>query len=324
MSGMGSFNPLQNPDIDRLSYYLGQIIDSEGEILIDSTDSNLFYLGSQEGDKRIYFNINGKLSQNPGMGWNQQQGSVQFSYDGIVWHDLESILPAAGGGIGTVKSAEKLYLQVKADEIIDASKGLTQWNNKIQCNFGTGADQPARGNHTHSYSLQDLTDISDGTPAMGRILSANGSVWNSLDPHNAGIVTLSGLQEITGGKTFSGGVTMEGNCLFKEAALFQKEAVFEDGAAVEGETIFKGETDFEEAVRFKKEISIEGEAQFKSGASFDEEAAFSLFIDLKPIEEPSAPSQGARLYVTEDSGGKAKLWARFPAGSPVLLGEEPE
>lgn len=228
MSSLGSFSPLQNPDIDRISAILGKVINTAGEITINSIESDYLYLGTDNTEKAYFFNINGMDSHNPGIRWNSTSNGVEFSSTGTTWYAMEYINP--GTGIDLLRGTDTVQLSVDVSDIIDTSAGLTESGNKIQCSFGTGSTQVARGNHTHSYALSDLSNVSSDTPTNGNILSADGSSWKSETSDNAGIVTKSGDQTITGDKTFSGDITVSGSVSFTGTAEFTDEVTISSPA----------------------------------------------------------------------------------------------
>jgi len=119
---------------------------------------------------------------------------------------------------------------VDVTDIIDVSQGIKENSNKIQCDFGTGQNQPARGNHTHTYSLADLSNVSSDTATDGNILSANGSSWESKDRDSAGIVTKTGEQTVSGDKTFSGATTLSGTATFSGATTLSGGVTFSSAA----------------------------------------------------------------------------------------------
>src|SRR5262245_10148368 len=50
----------------------------------------------------------------------------------------------------------------------------------VALNYGTGAGQPAEGNHTHAggvAALDDLSDVTLTSPATSEVLTYNGSAW---------------------------------------------------------------------------------------------------------------------------------------------------
>lgn len=222
MSSLGSFSPLQNPDIDRISTILGKVINTAGEITINSIESDSLYLGTDNDDKAYYFNINGMDSDNPGIKWNSSLTGVEFSSTGTTWYAMEYINP--GTGIDVSRGTDTVALSVDVSDIIDTSAGMTESGNKIQCDFGTGSAQVARGNHTHSYALSDLSNVGDDTATDGNILSADGTSWESGTPDSAGIVTKAGTQTITGDKTFSGSSSFTGTAGFSNAVTLSSTA----------------------------------------------------------------------------------------------------
>ena len=88
MSSLGSFSPLQNPDIDRISTILGKVVNTAGEITINSIESDYLYLGLDNDEKAYYFNINGMDSCNPGIRWNNTLSDMEFSSTGTTWYAM--------------------------------------------------------------------------------------------------------------------------------------------------------------------------------------------------------------------------------------------
>lgn len=205
---LGNFKPMKDPDIDRLAYYLGQLINAEGEIIFSADTSDVLYLGEGGDDKFIYFNINGIGGSNPAIRWNHTGGKLQFSYDGSSWRDMESVTASDGSGLDISHSSGEADFSVDVTDIIDTGQGLKESSNQIQLDFGTGSSQPARGNHTHA--LADLSNVSSDTTTAGNILSSQSGSWQSITPDTAGLVAKSGSQTISGDKTFSGTNTFSG------------------------------------------------------------------------------------------------------------------
>ena len=178
-------------------------------------------------------------------------------------------------------------------DIIDTSAGITESGNKIQCDFGTGSTQVARGNHTHSYNLSNLSNVSSDTATDGNILSANGTSWESETPDSAGIVTKAGEQIITGNKTISGDISVSG------------EAEFTNDFSCSGSAMFSGTAGFSDTV------------------TFSSTAKSSSYFDLEEISDPTnPPSDTARLYARDDGTGKTQLCVIFPTGSTVVIATE--
>ncbi len=291
MSSLGSFSPLQNPDIDRISSILGKVINTAGEITINSIESDYLYLGTDNDEKAYYFNINGMDYDNPGIKWNDTHGKVEFSSTGTTWYAMEYVNP--GTGIDVSRGTDTVDVSVDVSDIIDTSAGITESGNKIQCSFGTGSTQVARGNHTHSYALADLSNVSSDTATDGNILSGNGTSWASEAPDSAGIVTKAGEQTITGDKTFSGDVTVSG------------EAEFTNDFTCSGDAIFSGTAGFSDAV------------------TFSSTAKSSSYFDLEEISDPSnPPADTARIYARDNGSGKTQLCVIFPTGSALVIATE--
>lgn len=285
MSSLGSFSPLQNPDIDRISSILGKVINTAGEITINSIESDYLYLGTDNDEKAYYFNINGMDSDNPGIRWNNTLSDVEFSSTGTTWYAMEYIIP--GTGIDVSRGTDTVNVSVDVSDIIDTSAGITESGNKIQCNFGTGSTQVARGNHTHSYALSDLSNVSSDSVTDGNILSANGTSWESETPDSAGIVTKGGAQTITGDKTFSGDVS------------------------VSGEAEFSSESTFSAAVIFSDAVTLSSTAKSSS------------YFDMEEISDPAnPPADTARIYARDDGSGKTQLCVIFSTGSAVVIATE--
>jgi hypothetical protein len=207
MGTIGSFSPGVNPDTDRFAYYLGQIINSSGGIIIDFIESDNLFLGKEATDKAIFFNINGLDAPNPGIRWNNDEACLEFTSTGTLWQKLKNVTAESGSGINIADGVDTAGLSVDSAEIIDSLKGLKVTSNLIGLDFGAGHAQPARGDHTHSFTLGDLSNVGTDTAASGNVLTGNGTNWNSSTPDSAGLVTLSGSQTVEGNKTFSGGTS---------------------------------------------------------------------------------------------------------------------
>ncbi|MCE1245980.1 MAG: hypothetical protein LWY06_05000 [Firmicutes bacterium] len=203
MGNIGSFSPGSNPDTDRFAYYLGQIINSDGGIVIDFIESDNLFLGKSASNKTLFFNVNGLESPNPGIRWNNNGEAVEFSSGGTFWQPLKMPSTIDGSGISISYGTDTASISVNTGELIAPLQGLTVESNKLKTDFGSGHNQSARGDHSHNTALGDISDVDSGTPTAGNILTANGTYWNSSTPHNAGIMTLSGSQTVSGGKTFS-------------------------------------------------------------------------------------------------------------------------
>jgi len=317
MPNLGSFNPMKNPDIDRLTYFMGKIINESGQIDFNSIDSNILYLGhyaegeSDEEDRSIYFNINGQLSNNPGIRFNRDQNRLEFSSTGSVWRSMEWVTPYPGGGIIVYHSEDTASLQVNVGDIIDTDEGLKSSGNKIQCDFGTGSNQVARGNHTHSFQLSDMSNVGSDTATDGNIIAADGTDWDSKTPDSAGLVTKTGEQTISGDKTFSGSTTLSGSVALSGSTTLSGEITSTDTVSFSGTASFSGETSFSNTVSFTGNVNISSALKTTS------------YIDIEVIEIPSNPDNNtARLFVKDNGSGKTQLCVIFPTGNAIVLAEE--
>lgn len=189
VGNLGSFSPFKNPDIDRFSYFLGQMINPDGKTIISGTNSSSFLIGNEKGGTiSLLFNTG---ENKAGVRWNQEESRLEFSWDGLLWYPLEKI--NAGLGINASGSPQKT-ISVDLSDIIDTNNGLCEDNGKIQVKLLNGG-----GLRFNSGSLECYF----GEPLLGNVLWANGTGWESKTPEDANIVTLSGDQNITGSKTFT-------------------------------------------------------------------------------------------------------------------------
>ena len=327
MSSLGSFSPLQNPDIDRLSSILGKVINISGEITINAIESNYLFLGTGDDDKAYFFNINGVDSNNPGIQWNDSLDRVQFSSTGTTWYSMEYI--NAGTGIDLSRGTDTVEVSVDVTDIIDTSEGLKENSNKIQCDFGTGSSQVARGNHSHTYQLSDLSNVTSDTETDGNLLTANGTSWESTTPDSAGVVTKAGSQAIQGDKTFSGNNSFSGSLSVSGNTDFSGETSFSNTLTTSGVSSFNSSTTFSDSLTASGSSSFSGTVSFSNTVGFTGDVTFSSaiktssHIDMEEISDPSNPSSNtARLYARDNGSGKTQLCVLFPTGSTIVLATE--
>ncbi|MCD4785377.1 MAG: hypothetical protein K8T10_16280 [Candidatus Eremiobacteraeota bacterium] len=287
MPNFGSFNPMKNPDIDRLTYYMGKIVNTAGEIDFNSIDANSLYVGhyaegeSDVENREIYFNINGQLSNNPGIRLNRDQTQVEFSSTGSLWRAMKWVTTSPGSGIIVYHSQDAASIEVNVGDIIDTSQGLKRSLNMIQCDFGSGESQVARGNHTHAYQLSDMSNVGSDTATDGNIIAADGTDWDSKTPDSAGLVTKTDEQTISGDKTLSGTVS------------------------------FSGETSFSNNTSFTGDVTMSSALKTTS------------YVDIEEIEIPSNPdADTARLFVKDNGSGKTQLCVIFPTGNTIVIATE--
>lgn len=305
MANLGSFNPMKNPDIDRLTYYMGKIVNTSGQIDYNSIDSNNLYVGhyaegeSDNENREIFFNINGQLSNNPGIRLNRAQSQVEFSSTGSIWRAMKWVTTSSGSGIIVNHSQDTASIEVTVGDIIDTGQGLKSSGNKIQCNFGSGETQVARGNHTHSYQLSDMSNVGSDMATDGNIIASDGTDWDSKTPDSAGLVTKTGEQTISGDKTLSGSTTFSGAITSSDTASFS------------GTVSFTGETSFSNTTSFTGNVNMSSALKTTS------------YFDIGEIEIPSNPDVNtARLFVKDNGSGKTQLCVIFPTGNSIVIATE--
>ena len=141
-------DPTGNPD--------GQVISVSGSLpptFLSLTDTPSDYIG-QDGKMLVVDETNGVLTfadVPSGVG-----SSYQFG-DGLVLNNTTT--PPTVNVVG--------------------GNGITVTPASVNVNFGTTAGTVAEGNHTHSISIDDLTDVdtSTNTPSVGDTLKWDGSNW---------------------------------------------------------------------------------------------------------------------------------------------------